>query len=87
MKKKYLLLSLLAFGGLFFSCSREHQCKCFYTNSPTPIEDNNMIFLVDGSISCDDFVMMGFEEHVSTAGVNTLHRVDTLRIRCRDFND
>lgn len=85
MKKKYLFLSFLVIGGLFTSCSREHQCKCFYSDDPN--DEQFKVFVVDGSISCDDFVMMGYEEHVATEGVNSLQRVDTLRIHCRDFGE
>ena len=84
--KKYLFFALLAAGMLFsVACSREHQCKCTYSNDPN---DNQFkVFTVDGSISCDDLVMMGFEEHVATEGVNSLHRVDTVRINCREFGE
>lgn len=85
MKKKYLFLSFLAIGAVFASCGREHHCKCFYSNNPN--DDQFKVFVVDGSISCDDLVMMGYEEHVATEGVNSLQRVDTLRIHCRDFGE
>lgn len=85
MKNKYLF-ELLALGLLVtVSCSREHQCKCTYANNPD--DEQFKVFVVDGSISCDDLVMMGFEEHVATEGVNSLRRVDTVRINCRDFGE
>lgn len=86
MKKHILTLVSVAFGLLLLTaCSREHKCKCTYND--TPNDDQYKVFVVDGSISCDDIVMMGFEEHVATEGVNSLHRVDTVRITCRDFGD
>lgn len=86
MKKHLLLASaaFIAFAGLV-SCGREHKCKCFYTDDPTDAQYK--VFVVDGSIDCEDFVMMGYEEHVATEGVNSLHRVDTVRINCRDFGE
>ena len=47
MKKKYLFLSFLAIGGLFTSCSREHQCKCFYSDDPN--DEQFKVFVVDGN--------------------------------------
>jgi hypothetical protein len=86
MKKKYLFFVLLAMGMVAsVACSREHQCKCFYSDNPN--DDQYKVFVVDGSISCDDFEMMGYEVHVATEGVNSLQRIDTLRIHCRDFGE
>ena len=86
MKKKYLFFAMLTMGILLsVACSREHECKCTYSNNPN--DEQFKVFVVDGSISCDDLVMMGYEEHVATEGVNSLRRVDTIRINCRDFGD
>lgn len=86
MKKKYLFMGVLAVGMLTLAgCGREHQCKCTYSNNPN--DDQYKVFVVDGSIACEDLVMMGYEEHVATEGVNSLHRVDTVRITCRDFGE
>ena len=84
--KKYLFYAVMAAGVMLSAaCSREHQCKCTYADNPN--DEQFKVFVADGSISCDDFVMMGYEEHVATEGVNTLHRVDTVRINCRDFGE
>lgn len=84
MKKKYWITGMLVAGVLLtVACSREHQCKCFYTDNPA--DEQYKVFVVDGSIDCKDIVMMGYEEHVATEGVNSLHRVDTVRLNCRDF--
>ena len=84
--KKYLFFALMAAGMLLsVACSREHKCKCFYADDPNDVQYK--VFVVDGSISCEDIVMMGYEEHVATEGVNSLHRVDTVRINCRDFGE
>lgn len=86
MKKKYLFFAMLAAGAILsVACGREHKCKCFYADDPTDVQYK--VFVVDGSISCEDIVMMGYEEHVATEGVNSLHRVDTVRINCRDFGE
>ena len=82
--RKYFFLALLATGMLLtVACNREHQCKCFYSDDPNDVQYK--VFVVDGSINCEDIVMMGFEEHVTTEGVNSLRRVDTVRMTCRDF--
>ena len=86
MKKMYLLLGVLTVAMLVLvGCSREHQCKCTYADNPN--DEQFKVFVVDGSISCDDLVMMGYEEHVATEGVNSLRRVDTVRLNCRDFGE
>lgn len=78
-------MGLLAAGVLFAACNREHECKCTYTS----IENDQLfkVFVVDGSISCEDIVMMGYEEHIATEQGQSLRRVDTLRMECRDFGD
>ncbi len=85
MKKCLFFVMLGVVALMAAACSKEHQCKCTYANNPN--DDQFKVFVVDGSISCEDLVLMGFEEHVATEGVNSLHRVDTLRINCRDFGE
>ena len=84
MKKMYFLLGLMGLVSLC-GCNKEHECKCTYSDDPNDVQFK--VFVVDASISCNDLVMMGFEEHVATEGVNSLCRVDTLRINCRDFSE
>ena len=56
MKKHILTLVSVAFGLLLLAaCSREHKCKCTYND--TPNDDQYKVFVVDGSISCDDIVL------------------------------
>lgn len=83
--KKYLFFALPAVALLFGACNREHQCKCTYD----AVENDQLfkVFVVDGSISCEDIVMMGYEEHIATEQGQSLRRVDTLRLTCRDFGE
>ena len=76
----FFFASLLAVLGT--ACSREHQCKC--TNSDNPNDEQFKVFVVDGSISCDDLEMMAVEEHDDNS---SLRRVDTVRLKCRDFGE
>ncbi len=87
MKKRYVFLGLLVAGTLFAACDKEHQCKCFKADIPDDVIETEMIFTIDGSTSCDDLILMGYEEHVATEGGQTLHRVDTHPLKCREYGD
>ena len=78
------LMGLVVLAGLS-SCSKEHQCKCVTTD----IEDdgNLKVFVLEGSVSCEDITEMAFEEHVSVEGGTSLRRVDVHKVKCRDYGD
>ena len=85
MKKRYLLLAVLAL--LAVACNKEHQCKCEKVDAPDDVSELNMVFVLDGAISCDNITEMAFEEHVSVEGGTTLRRVDVHKVKCRDYGD
>lgn len=72
---------LLAVG-----CSKEHQCKCELVEGYEDGTAEN-IFYLDGSVSCSDITEMSFEEHVASEGVNSLVRVRTRKVKCRDYHE
>lgn len=84
MKKIVFLLAAVGMLTLV-GCNKEHQCKC----ETTDIEDdgNLKVFVVEGSIACEDITEMAFEEHVSVEGGSTLQRVEIHKVKCRSFGD
>ena len=63
------------------------QCKCEKVDAPDDVSELNMVFVLDGAISCDNITEMAFEEHVSVEGGTTLRRVDVHKVKCRDYGD
>jgi len=86
MKK---LFCLLAVAGVMVltGCNKEHQCKCEKVDAPDDVSERNMIFVLDGSISCDNITEMAFEEHVSVEGGTTLRRIEVHKVKCRDYGN
>lgn len=84
MKKLFYMLAVAGVITLA-GCSKEHQCKCVTTD----IEDdgNLKVFVLEGSVSCEDITEMAFEEHVSVEGGTTLRTVDVHKVNCRSYGD
>lgn len=84
--KKYIvpiaLLSLLSLA----SCDKVHQCKCVKTDLPDDVTETEMIFEVDGSISCDGITEMSYEEP-NPSNPNLLHHVNVHPVKCRDYGN
>lgn len=86
MKKMFYVL---AFAGVVMltGCGKEHQCKCLKTDLEEGAFDENMVFVLDGSIDCDNITEMAFEEHVSVEGGTSLRRVEVHKVKCRSYGD
>lgn len=84
MKK---IMYMMAVAGVLAlaGCSKEHQCKCVTTD----VEDdgNLKVFVLEGSIACEDIKEMALEEHVSVEGGTTLTRVEVHKVDCRSYGD
>ena len=85
--KKVLSVLAVASVMMLVGCSKEHQCKCEKVDAPDDVSELNMVFVLDGAISCDKITEMAFEEHVSVEGGTTLRRVDVHKVKCRDYGD
>lgn len=86
MKK---LIYVLAAAGVMVlaGCGKEHQCKCEKTDAPDDVTEQNMVFVLEGSVSCENITEMAFEEHVSVEGGTTLRRVEVHKVKCRSYGD
>ena len=85
--KKIFYVMAVAGVMVLAGCSKSHQCKCEKTDAPDDVSEMNMIFDLDGSISCSNITEMAFEEHVSVEGGTTLRRVEVHKVKCRDYGD
>lgn len=87
MKQKWIV-GLMGLMGLvcLAGCGKEHQCKCEKTDVDAGY-DENMVFVLDGSIDCENITEMAFEEHVSSEGGTSLRRVEVHKVKCRSYGD
>lgn len=87
MKKRLFFAGVMCMVGLagLAGCSKEHQCKC----ETTDVEDDGTlkVFVLEGSISCEDITEMAFEKHVSIEGGTTLERYEVHKVKCRSYGD
>ena len=81
--KKVLSVLAVASVMMLVGCSKEHQCKCEKVDAPDDVSELNMVFVLDGAISCDNITEMA----LSVEGGTTLRRVDVHKVKCRDYGD
>ena len=84
--KKLIYVLAVAGGMVLTGCGKEHQCRCEKTDVESGW-DENMVFVLDGSVSCENITEMAFEVHESVEGGTTLRRVEEHKVKCRDYGD
>lgn len=84
MKKTLIVVAAFL---VLVGCSKKHQCKCEKTDAPYDVSEQNMVFDLEGSVSCENITEMAFEEHVSIEGGTTLRRVEVHKVNCRSYGD
>lgn len=87
MKKILYMLAATAIVMAAAGCSKEHQCKCEIIDAEYIPDNDYRVFIVDGSISCEDITEMSFEERYATESSISVHHVDVLKVKCRDYGN